>query len=206
VLSESLKVDSIYCDVGAWIGPTVIFAARKCKRVYCFEPDPVAYENLLRNIRLNELRNVMPFNMALTGFDGTCRLATFGKSLGDSMSSTIDPGEGKPATCVPCMKWETAERVFGLDAVDFVKIDIEGGEFSLIPSLRDYLLRQRPTVYLSTHAPYLPECDRLPAMARVVDVMKIYGHCINEASVHIAVSGLLSKDVLNDFRTFLFKD
>jgi len=65
VLKQHLTSASVYADIGSYIGPTVLYAARRCKRVYCFEPDYVAYRYLLWNIDLNNLRNVLPFNLAL---------------------------------------------------------------------------------------------------------------------------------------------
>jgi hypothetical protein len=36
-------------------------------------------------------------------------------------------------------------------------MDIEAGEYLLIPSLRDYLQSARPTLYLSLHPPFLKD-------------------------------------------------
>ena len=50
--------NKIYLDIGAWIGPTVLYNAQKFKNIYCFEPDPVAYENLKNNITINNYNNI----------------------------------------------------------------------------------------------------------------------------------------------------
>src|SRR5262245_62069367 len=36
-------------DIGAWIGPTVLYEACIAGRVHAFEPDPVAYAELAAN-------------------------------------------------------------------------------------------------------------------------------------------------------------
>lgn len=46
VLDAHLRGDADYLDIGAWIGPTVLYAARKARHVWCFEPDPTAYRHL----------------------------------------------------------------------------------------------------------------------------------------------------------------
>jgi len=101
ILARFLSQDSVYCDIGAWIGPTAIFAARKCKQVFCFEPDILAYEHLLWNIRLNRLHNVIPFNLALTDNNGIRPMASFGGKLGDGMTSLLktDQAEGPHTLC-----------------------------------------------------------------------------------------------------------
>jgi hypothetical protein len=41
--------------------------------------------------------------------------------------------------------------------VNFVKMDIEGGEYSLIPFLHEFLKTQKPTLYLSLHPGFFNE-------------------------------------------------
>jgi tRNA G37 N-methylase Trm5 len=54
-------------DVGAHVGYYWILAglAHPSARVYAFEPYPVAFERLLRNLELNQLGNVEPIRLAL---------------------------------------------------------------------------------------------------------------------------------------------
>lgn len=42
-----------YVDLGAWIGPTVLYGCQKAKFCYAIEPDPIAFKNLKKNIELN---------------------------------------------------------------------------------------------------------------------------------------------------------
>jgi tRNA/tmRNA/rRNA uracil-C5-methylase (TrmA/RlmC/RlmD family) len=48
----------IYIDIGAWIGPTVLYSANIYNRVIAIEPDPIAIERLEENIKVN---NFTPF-------------------------------------------------------------------------------------------------------------------------------------------------
>ena len=41
-----------YIDLGAWIGPTVLYGCQNAKFCYAVEPDPVAFKNLKNNIDL----------------------------------------------------------------------------------------------------------------------------------------------------------
>jgi len=66
---ERLNVDNrVVVDVGAYIGDsTVYFALKGAKKVIAVEPHPVAYKELLENIKLNRLEDiVIPINAALS--------------------------------------------------------------------------------------------------------------------------------------------
>ncbi len=206
ILSRFLKPASVYSDIGAWIGPAVLHAARKCKQVFCFEPDPFAYEYLLSNLRLNQFRNVTPFNIALTDRDGIAKMASFGEGLGDSMSSLLDADETEGTTTVTCMKWQTWLDFARPTPIDFMKIDTEGGEFALLPALGDYLAEHKPVVYLSTHAPYLEANERQEAMQRVLDVMRIYRTCLDCHMEPVSLNELTADATINEFRSFVFMD
>lgn len=206
ILSRFLHHDSVYCDIGAWIGPTVIYAAKKCKQVICFEPDFFAYRYLLWNIQLNKLHNVMPFNVALTDRNAIIKMASFGHKLGDSTTSLLDTGREEGAIHVLTMTWKTWADICKPEVVDFMKIDIEGGEFSLLPMLKDYLASNKPIIYLSTHTPLISRSDRREQMQRVIQVMKIYKTCLNEELERVDINELNSNDTIDHFRSFLFMD
>ncbi|MCK5236734.1 MAG: FkbM family methyltransferase [Deltaproteobacteria bacterium] len=206
ILSRFLKPEYVCFDIGTWIGPTVIYSAKSCKKVYCFEPDPVAYEFLLRNIRLNNLTNVSPMNIALSDKSGRFEIGSFGGSLGDSMTSMLGSAEATHKVEVAGLSFGDACRTFFLLEPDFIKMDTEGAEFDLIPSMRDFIERKKPVIYLSTHAPYLPSAERESKMRRVVDVLDLYGKCYDSNLNEIEVGELLNKKNLEEFASFVFTD
>lgn len=203
ILDRFLRPDSVYCDVGAWIGPTVLYAARKCREVHCFEPDYQAYRHLLWNIQLNALTNVMPYNMAISTDDGVFSIAPQGKELGDSTSSLLN-AENKAGMKVLAVKLDTIQNIALPRKIDFLKIDIEGAEFSLLPSIKCYLQSEAPILYLSTHAPYLDAAERAEKMRTLLSALEHYPVCLDERLNRIEPSHLLSEEVLGGFKSFLF--
>lgn len=207
ILSQFLTKDSVFCDIGAWIGPTSIYAAKQCRRVFCFEPDWVAYQYLLWNIRLNELNNVTPFNIALADED---TLRTMSSSCdgpdGDSTTSLLKKIKQGSGINALCMRWETWHKICQPPKINLMKIDIEGGEFALLPTMKEYLVSHKPVVYLSTHAPYLDMGRRIEEMKRVREVMSIYSCCLNEDLKPITHEDLTTDDALNSFRSYVFLD
>ncbi len=205
ILSALLDKDSVYVDIGAWIGPTVLYAARLCKHVYCFEPDPNAYRFLCWNVALNELHNVTTISAALGDKLAVTRMTSFGDSLGDSMTSLINRNPQGKTVEVLKFPWQTFLEASGLERPDLLKIDIEGGEFILLPAIRDYLAMHKPTLYLSTHAGYLDPEERRAAMESIIDILQVYRVCLDEHLEEIDPSDLLSDKAINDFKSFVFK-
>jgi len=206
ILKRFLGADSVYCDVGAWIGPTVIYAAKICRQVICFEPDPTAYRFLRWNIELNDLRNVTSFSVALAGQSTIRSMASREGNPGDSLSRLVDEEQEDNGVDVLALTWDAFIDLSTIDKIDFLKIDIEGGEFSLLPTLRDYLSRHRPIVYLSTHAPFLDVGLRHQKMQQVIEVMGTYKKCLNKNLIPVALDELSGEDAQNHCGSYLFMD
>lgn len=149
VIDRYVTPETTFIDIGAWIGPISLYAASKAARVIAFEPDPIAFAALQENLGLNpRISNVQAFNQAIGVAEGTVRLGVRVKP-GDSTSSiTFGGADG----------WEVQSRRLEnvcreLDVVDpiFVKIDVEGYEYQLIPDLMPWLSGRRFVMHLSTH-------------------------------------------------------
>jgi hypothetical protein len=69
---------------------------------------------------------------------------------------------------------DTVVSELGCAPPDFMKIDIEGGEFELLPALRSHLERWKPIVYLSLHAPFLPAEEREERLGRLARALDFY--------------------------------
>ena len=190
ILDQLVKPGSVYCDIGAWIGPTVLYAAQKAKQVYCFEPDRMAYMYLLQNIKLNHLENVLPFNVALAEEAGVKRMASPRGKRGDSMTSLL-MADRKNAIDVLCLKWQSWLELVGSPKIDCMKMDVEGGEFTLLPSMKDYLESARPKIYLSLHPQLVPENDRHPLMESLVDALGCYGGFYGEDNERYELTTLM---------------
>lgn len=205
VLSQSLKPESVYCDVGTWIGPTVLYAAKHCRQVICFEPDPLAYKHLTTNLHANNIRNVDSYNVALAKGTGVYQMGSFGSSLGDSMTSLLkkdDDSSGSFKALV--LDWDMALDLFSLQKVDVLKIDVEGGEFSLIPAMKDYLLEYKPVVWLSLHVPFLSEEETEEKLGTLIDTMSFYKNCFDQNLNKVDIKSLNTEENKKGFPAFLF--
>ena len=136
-------------DVGAWIGPTALVAARSASKVVAYEPDPEAASELRANLELNEVTNVEVRQWALFDRDGELPLSPgMLDELGLSVSSLV---YGRPTLMVRVRNARQEAREPEFQHAGLVKIDVEGAEYRLIRSLRSYLNQRRPTLLLSLH-------------------------------------------------------
>jgi FkbM family methyltransferase len=161
-------------DIGAWVGPTSIFAAKLGAQVSCFEPDPVAYERLLFNLRMNVPGRVSPFNLALGAVDGIRRIAPLAKELGQSGSSLYAPEERAESARVLVLSWTSAVRLLELPVFEVVKIDIEGGEAELLPDMLPWLRQHRPHLLLGTHWRFIPDDKKEVFVESLRELAAIY--------------------------------
>ncbi|WP_170402341.1 FkbM family methyltransferase [Ruegeria arenilitoris] len=202
VLDQHLSPDRDYLDIGAWIGPTVLYGARKARHVWCFEPDPTAFRHLAWNLDLNDIRNVSAFGVALSDRFGVARMASVRGERGDSTSSLLN--DGAHGTDALTIAWNQFATSTDLSGISLVKMDIEGAEFAVLPTLSDWLRDQKPALYLSLHAPLLGENDRTDRVEALLATLYFYPNMRDEAGQPISAKDLLSPSALAQFRSVLF--
>lgn len=134
--TRDLTGGGIMLDIGANVGrmsiPRVILG--DVTVAYCAEPDPVTYACLARNVIDNGLRGlVLPDRTAIGDRNGIVRLLRTGSSGSFRVLSELETVSGEVVD-VPCCtldKW-VEQLDIDLDAVTFIKVDIEGFERRLM--------------------------------------------------------------------------
>jgi FkbM family methyltransferase len=162
IFQRFLSSKHSYLDIGAWIGPTVLYGAQIAKHVYALEPDPVAYQELIKNININPgfASKITCIKAALEKKPGLTKLYKRSE-LGDSSSSVIPTRSEKDYCTVSATTIEGLTKNYNIKDINFIKMDIEGGEYFIIPSISKYLQKNRPTLFLSLHPPFLQEAIQL---------------------------------------------
>lgn len=174
LIDRQVMPGTIFLDLGAWVGPTALYAAARGARVIALEADPAALAQLRRNLDVNPAlaRRIEVLACAVHAAEGRVTLGARRKP-GDSMSSVlIAPGAATwlADTITPPA---LAARV-GPGRL-FVKLDIEGGEYELLPSMRPLVDRPDCRVLVSFHpgilATVMPDAaQREAATARALEV------------------------------------
>ncbi|MGZ3277304.1 MAG: FkbM family methyltransferase [Caulobacteraceae bacterium] len=133
---------SVAIDCGANVGVYTALMARTGARVFAFEPDPVAYRELVR--RTGRWPSVYPINAAVSTTTSSARLffhaARAEDPLAKSQSSTLMPAKANvdPGSYVDVQAVDFAGFVLALrQPVQLLKMDIEGHEIEVLNDLLD---------------------------------------------------------------------
>jgi len=135
-------------DIGANMGWYSLLIARHCKvkQIHAFEPIPKTYTYLDKNIKLNQLDNIVvhPF-----GLSNECNDLTFyfypegsGNASSENLSERID------AELISCHVERLDDFVNENSLhVDFIKCDVEGAELFAFQGAMKTLKRDKPIVF-----------------------------------------------------------
>lgn len=130
-------------DVGANFGWYTTIFAKQVKnggRVFAFEPVPAAFEQLQRNIQINNYGDQCMLNqLALGSSEGTVDLHVF-EDLPLSHSSVSDLGRSSFKTfAAPLTTIDRFLESHAVKNVDFFKCDVEGAELAVFYGAADLL-------------------------------------------------------------------
>lgn len=151
VFDTCIDHTTVCLDIGAWIGPTVLYSARCARKVIALEPDPKAAEELRTNVAANP--DIAPkieiLERALSTQSGPREIGAR-TGFGDSMSSFVHT-DAAETTTVECVSVDDLmERIAPSDKL-FIKLDIEGAEYEVAPFLKPLLERTNVDVLVSFH-------------------------------------------------------
>jgi FkbM family methyltransferase len=145
-LSRHLTPGKTLIDIGSWIGPIALPASQVVEQCICFEPDPVAYDEFVKNIELNNYTNIFLEKKAVS----THKSIWLGADeLGESITSDIRGTNNRFE--VECISVEEIFKKYNLtqDQVCAIKIDIEGHEAELLQD--DFLINLNIPMHVSLH-------------------------------------------------------
>lgn len=136
LMARVAQGDCFY-DVGSAVGLYTVFLAQAVGeqgQVVAFEPQRDVYERLRENVKLNRLRNVQAFRLALGEKDSSAILQTAEVAGGGRI---VPPGERSPLRSehVQVAQGDAFIKKQGLPFPRAIKIDVEGHEYSVLSGL-----------------------------------------------------------------------
>ena len=140
-------------DIGAHHGLYTLLASRCVGRgghVYAFEPSPRERSRLRAHVWLNRCSNVKIVPLALGAQDADAELFVV-RGAQTGCNSLRPPAVNEPTARVR-VKQVTLDgflRARGLESVDFVKMDVEGAELSVLRGAERLLRAERRPVILA---------------------------------------------------------
>ena len=149
-------------DLGGNIGLHSIVFDRCGYETTTFEPDPVNYKVLLRNLELNKTKKVRHIPAAIAAENGKM---TFTRLLGNLTGSHLKGSKAHVYGEVEEFEVETVAFRSILRDADFVKMDIEGQEANVI---------------LATTRDDWKSCEVMMEIGSVENAQKIYQHLMSQ--------------------------
>lgn len=194
IFDRYLSRDSNYIDLGAFIGTSVMYGAQLAKHCYAVEPNPLSYQYLLENLALNEQLHgkVTAFEGCIWNEQARCTLTAPVKPYGSAAS--IRHKSGPASWEVDAITFDDFIRRFRIHDVNFIKMDIEGAESMVLPTMKEYLRTERPTVLVSVHA--FNYEDPSGETAALIDSLSHYHYLYRRDGLPLDTAAVLSGDGL----------
>lgn len=158
---KNLIRDTAYLDIGAWIGPTALYAtALGASRLKLVEPNPVNFFLLLSTQISNQLFDRwFLVNACLSAKRGSEMIGPISGIKSGSSATNIreEHKDGAEIIALKLADIATEEEHFSL-----VKIDIEGAEAFVVKDLSLFQKRSS-AIWLSLHPPFITDKEEFLA-------------------------------------------
>ncbi len=151
VFQRLLSPGAVVVDAGAHIGQYTLLASlgvAEQGHVHAFEPDPVTFELLDRNVRQNHCANVTANRAALSR--ETCLDTLYYADVFNTGGSSLRPAPttAGPHVTVAVRSLDAYAAARRLARLDVLKADVEGAELPLLDGARTTIARFTPTLIL----------------------------------------------------------
>ncbi len=171
LLKELLKPNDVFFDIGANIGVISLIAANILSEgyVHAFEPSEHHLQKLLRNIRANGFQNLQVNPFGLSDEEAVHELylpVEQENQIRNTGRATVNEIENEDED----FKKETIEtrtldsyvEEKGVNRIDFMKIDVEGEELSVLRGGRETIDRLEPDVTMELNRNHLDRAGARP--------------------------------------------
>ncbi len=143
IYKKYIKKGDVVLDVGANIGYDTLILAKlvgKNGRVFAFEPGPINFQLLEKNIKINEYNNVTLVNKAVSKDNKSIKLylnETNGTGHKIDDISNLGVKLNRKSIDIESIKLDDFLKNKKIKKIDFVKIDVEGSESEVIKGMNN---------------------------------------------------------------------
>jgi len=131
ILPSLIDKDTVFVDVGAYMGFYTVYACRRARSVLAVEPNPMALAYLKANVALNNCHNTIIVPKATSDKRGVVKLRIPRPARRGHIPTTASIVWSFEEALEVDVEADTLDNIVdetGLDTVDIVKIDVEGAE------------------------------------------------------------------------------
>jgi FkbM family methyltransferase len=147
-----VPANSIILDIGSNIGVFSIYAA-KCgaAKIYAFEPNKEAYAVLCKNIKDNKFEEkIIPFNLAVTDHGNSVKIPIKSSTV-NKIAPLTDNTNDDGHEIVDSITVEKIIKSNQIKHIDLLKMDCEGAEYDIIPSLTNDICMNIDEIRMECH-------------------------------------------------------
>jgi FkbM family methyltransferase len=184
-------------DFGAHVGFTSLYAASYGVDVAAFEPSRVSFQFLSANVEVNHslAPRIRLYNHGIGARDEAVRL--YSQACADGEASVFQVIEraqavaAAPEAAVELRAGVDVLRHAGVNRRTLLNIDIEGGEYALLPAIADLLAERKPWLNVSFH-PFNLAADRAPydaAIQRLRSALQVAEATSSYRYMHLFLEG-----------------
>src|ERR687890_701967 len=150
------KQGDIVVDIGAHMGRYTIIASKRVGtngKVVAIEAHPGNFEMLNRNIKLNQLANVIPLNYAVYSKETKVKLYLPEEESGYTIYNTIMSNRAGTEDKFVDVNGQTVDYLLELnqikeELINWIKIDVEGAEFEVLKGATNVLSKSKDIALL----------------------------------------------------------
>jgi FkbM family methyltransferase len=200
-LVKALRKKRVVIDIGSNIGYYVSLESKivgKNGQVIAIEPDPVNFAYLLKNIRLNQLTNVITVNKAISDREGIVNIVRSNRSNWSRVLQNVQDVSSKDIIDVIKVEATTIDTLIkqlGLERVDLIRMDVEGYEDYILNTSQSVLTKYLPDIFVEIHQ-FLIGKHRLMRLLASFQAIGYNTRCVIPRNVDFAFL-IRNTDVIN---------
>ena len=143
-----INTNDTVIDIGAHIGLFSLLVSQLCKtgKILSFEPVSENFDLLVSNLKLNHIKNILPFNMAVSKNSG--RLDLF---LNNDQSAHSIFSKSSESISVESTSLQKIFEENKISSCKLLKLDCEGAEYEIIDSLPSEYLDKIQNMVIEYH-------------------------------------------------------
>ena len=144
-----INTNDTVIDIGAHIGLFSLLVSQLCKtgKILSFEPVSENFDLLVSNLKLNHIKNILPFNMAVSKNSG--RLDLF---LNNDQSAHSIFSKSSESISVESTSLQKIFEENKISSCKLLKLDCEGAEYEIIDSLPSEYLDKIQNIVMEYHS------------------------------------------------------
>ena len=154
IMEEKIEIGNIVVDVGANIGLHTLNMARivgSTGQVFAFEPDPSNFEILKKNVKINNYKNIILEQKAVGDKHG--RTTLYQSDHPGKHRIFPQTEQAKSQVQVELTNLDNYFDSDMIDKINFIKIDVEGLEFSVLKGMKNILKNSKKIKILFEFVP-----------------------------------------------------